>query len=131
MRMAPPGSFVVAVVDDDENLRRSFARLLRAAGMHPITYASAEAFLTEAVRPRMDCLVLDVQLPGLSGIKLQERLRRQGDTTAIIFITAFDDVNARAEAFAQGCAGYFRKSDSGGEVLRAIKQVASQRQHRP
>jgi FixJ family two-component response regulator len=79
----------------------------------------------------MDCLVLDVQLPGLSGIKLQERLRCQGDTTAIIFITAFDDANARAEAFAQGCAGYFRKSDSGGEVLRAIKQVASQRQHRP
>jgi len=122
MRMTT-ASFNVAVVDDDENLRRSFARLLRAAGMRPMTYASAEAFLTDAVRPRMDCLVLDVQLPGMSGIKLQKKLRSQGDTTAVIFITSFDDADARAEAYAQGCAGYLRKSDSGREVLKAIKDV--------
>ena len=125
--MATSGGFNVAVVDDDENLRRSFARLLRAAGMRPITYASAEAFLSDPTRPLMDCFILDVQLPGMSGIKLQEQLRLEGDNTAIIFITAYEDGDARVKAYARGCSGYFRKSDSGSDVLNAIKGVAAQR----
>jgi DNA-binding NarL/FixJ family response regulator len=64
----------------------------------------------------------------MSGIKLQEQLRLQGDTTAIIFITAYEDGDARVKAYARGCSGYFRKSDSGSEVLNAIKGVAAQRQ---
>ncbi|WP_409559365.1 response regulator, partial [Accumulibacter sp.] len=65
-------SACVAVVDDDDELRRSFARLLRASGMQPVTYASAEALLADSMRPQFDCLVLDVQLPGMSGLDLQE-----------------------------------------------------------
>src|SRR5271169_4762049 len=96
----------VAVVDDDENLRRSFARLLRAAGMRPITYPSAEAFLADTAHPRFDCLVLDVQLPGMSGLKLQEQLSAEGIATPILFITAYDDPRSRQQAYAAGCAGY-------------------------
>jgi FixJ family two-component response regulator len=118
---------VVAVVDDDENLRRSFARLLRAAGMRAITYASAEAFLSDTAKPNLDCLVLDVHLPGMSGIELQERLQATGNATQILFITAYDDVGARQQAYAMGCAGYFRKSDSGREVLNAIKGLVAPR----
>jgi FixJ family two-component response regulator len=125
MRITPPASLHVAVVDDDENLRRSFARLLRAAGMRPITYGSAEAFLADTMRPRLDCLVLDVELPGMSGLELQEKLSAEGNETTILFITAYDNVRARAAALAMGCAGYFRKGDSGKEVLDAIKGLVA------
>ncbi len=127
MRIAHSRGNYVAVVDDNENLRRSFARLLRAAGMRPITYASAEAFLADTMRPSFDCLVLDVQLPGMSGLDLQDRLSAEGNETEILFITAHDDVGAREAAFAKGCTGYFRKSDSGKEVLDAIKGVIARR----
>jgi FixJ family two-component response regulator len=70
--------FYVAVVDDDENFCRSLGRLLRAAGMQPITYPSAEAFLADTKRPRFDCLVLDIHLGGMSGIELGERLVAEG-----------------------------------------------------
>ena len=113
----------VAVVDDDENLCRSFARLLRAAGMQPITFPSAEAFLADTQHPQFDCLVLDVQLTGMSGLQLQKHLAAVGTGAPIIFITAHDDPQARAQAFAVGCVGYFRKTDSGSEVLQAIRRV--------
>jgi FixJ family two-component response regulator len=117
----------VAVVDDDENLRRSFARLLRAAGMQPFTYASAEAFLAEPVRPRFDCLVLDVHLPGMSGLQLHGKLNAEGYDSAVLFITAYDDSASRKEAYAMGCTGYFHKSDSGEQVLTAIRDVIARR----
>jgi FixJ family two-component response regulator len=115
----------VAVVDDDENLCRSFSRLLRAGGIQPITYASAEAFLADAKHPQFECLVLDIQLGGMSGIELAQRLVAEGGHTPIIFITAHDDPKTRAEAEAAGCTAYFRKSDSGAEVLDAIRRAAA------
>lgn len=105
------GHIYVAVVDDDENLCRSFARLLRAAGMRPITYASAEAFLADKKRPRFDCLVLDIQLTGMSGLELQKQTRGHGhDRPRYLHHRACPQ--ARAQAHAAGCAGYFRKTDS-------------------
>ena len=114
----------VAVVDDDENVRRSFGRLLRAAGIQPITYGSAESFLADTRHPQFGCLVLDVQLGGMSGIELAQQLLAAGEHVPIIFITAHDDPGARAEAETAGCAAYFRKTDSGAEVLDAIRRVA-------
>ena len=114
----------VAVVDDDENLCRSLGRLLRAAGMHPSTYASAEAFLADTKHPQFDCLVLDIQLGGMSGIELGQRLAAEGGHTPFIYITAYDDPEARAGAEAAGCAAYFRKNESGDEVLEAIRRCA-------
>ena len=115
----------VAVVDDDESLCRSLSRLLRAGGIQPITYASAEAFLADAKHPQFDCLVLDIQLGGMSGIELARRLVAEGGHTPVIFITAHDDPEARADAEAAGCTAYFRKSDSGAEVLDAIRRAAA------
>jgi FixJ family two-component response regulator len=115
----------VAVVDDDEKLCQSFGRLLRAAGLQPITYPSAEAFLGDTKQPRFDCLVLDVQLGGMSGIELAQRLFAEGAPPPFIFITAHDDPAARAQAEAAGCAAYFRKTDSGTQVLEAIRRVAA------
>ena len=64
----------VAVVDDDESLCRSLSRLLRAAGIQPVSYLSAEAFLADSRRPQFHCLVLDIQLGGISGIELKQQL---------------------------------------------------------
>ena len=114
----------VALVDDDENICRSFGRLLRAAGLQPITYDSAESFLADTKHPQFGCLVLDIQLGGMSGIELAQRLSAAGGPTPIIFITAHDDPEARNAAEALGCAAYFRKTDSGKEVLEAIREVA-------
>ncbi len=115
----------VAVVDDDERVCQSFGRLLRAAGLQPITYPSAEAFLADTKQPRFDCLVLDVQLGGMSGIELAQRLAADGGSPPFIFITAHDDPAARGEAEAAGCAAYFQKTDSGADVLEAIRRAAA------
>ena len=115
----------VAVVDDDQSVCRSFARLLRAAGIQPITYASAEALLADTKRPRFDCMVLDVQLGGMSGIELGRKLAAEGNLAPIIFVTAHDDPETRLEAEAAGCAAYFRKNDSGDDVLEAIRSLTA------
>src|SRR5271168_3636903 len=88
----------VAVVDDDESVCRSVGRLLRAAGFQPITYASAESFLADKKRPQFGCLVLDIQLGAMSGLELARKLVADGGHIPIIFITAHDDPEARAEA---------------------------------
>ena len=114
----------VAIVDDDENFGRSLGRLLRAAGMQPIRYASAEAFLADREHPRFDCVVLDVHLGGISGIELGQRLVAEGGHAPFICITAHDEPDVRAGAEAAGCSAFFRKSDPGAAVLDAIRRVA-------
>ena len=114
----------IAVVDDDESVCRSFARLLRTAGFQTVTYLSAEALLEDAKRPHFDCLVLDIQLGGMSGLELRRRLAEVKDSTPVIFITAHDDPKVRAQALACGCAAYFRKTDPGEQVLDAIRRAA-------
>jgi FixJ family two-component response regulator len=111
----------VAIVDDDESVCRSFGRLLRTAGYQSVTYTSAEAFLDDRKRPHFDCLVLDLQLPGISGIELGHRLHAVNDSTPIVFITAKDDPDERASAEAAGCVGYFRKTDPGADILHLIR----------
>ena len=114
----------VAVVDDDDSVCRSFSRLLRVAGFQPVTYASAEAFLEDTKRPRFDCLVLDIQLEGISGLELSRRLACVRDSTPVIFITADDGLEVRGQAQAAGCAGYFTKTEPGDRVLDAIRRAA-------
>jgi FixJ family two-component response regulator len=122
--MSAVNTTYVAIIDDDESVCRSFGRLLRAAGMQPVTYDSAESFLADRKRPQFGCLLLDIQLGGISGLELARRLSAAGGSTPVIFITAHDDPEALTAAEALGCAAYFRKTDSGKEVLEAIRKVA-------
>ncbi len=115
----------VAVIDDDESVCRSFSRLLRAAHFQPISYSSAEAFLADTKHPKFDCLVLDIQLEGMSGLELSKRLAAVKDDTPVVFITAHDDPEVHAQAKASGCAGFFRKTDSGADVLAAIRRATA------
>jgi CheY-like chemotaxis protein len=121
--------FSVAIVDDDESLCRSLCRLLRAAGLNLVAYPSAEAFLGDAQRPPFGCLLRDVQLDGISGIELQRQLIASGVKTPVIFLTAYDDPEWRAQAIAAGCAAYFRKTDPGAVVLEAIRRAAMRKNH--
>jgi FixJ family two-component response regulator len=113
----------VAVVDDDESFARAFERLFRAAGFRVRTYRSAEAFLATTMPQQPDCLVLDMQLGGMSGLDLQRHLRELGDPVPIIFVTAHDTAEVRAEAERGGCSAYFLKPVPGESIIKAITKA--------
>jgi FixJ family two-component response regulator len=117
-------SIRVAIVDDDESVCRSLGRLLHVVGLESAGYPSAEAFLADEARSTFDCLVLDIQLGGMSGMELQKRLVAERLPVPIIFITAYDNPGIRIEAERRGCAGYFRKTDPGVEIIAAIRNAA-------
>lgn len=113
----------IAVIDDDESLCRSMSRLLLSAHFQPVCYLSAEDFLLDTKHPEFDCILLDIQLKGMSGLELKRRLSAVQNDTPVIFITAHDDPAMRAETEALNCAGYFRKTDSGVDILEAIRRI--------
>ena len=115
----------VAVVDDDESLCRSVGRLLRAAGIEAVMYDSAEAFLEDTKRPQFDCLLLDVQLGGMSGIELNQQLSAAGSTTPVIYITAHQEPELRSEALKTRCVAYFRKNEPAEGLLETIRKAIS------
>lgn len=115
----------VAVIDDDESLCRSLARLLQQAGYQAITFHSAEAFLEDTLRTHFGCLLVDVQLGGMSGLDMYARLKEQGIATPVVYITAHDDPRARAQALAMGCAGYFHKTDAGFDILETVRRLTT------
>ena len=127
--MGTSGNIYIAVIDDESSICTSLSRLLRMANFQPITYPSAEAFLSDDKRPRFDCLLLDIRLEGMSGLELLQRLAAQKDRAPVIFITAFDDPELRAQAEALGCAGCFRKSSPGAEIIQAIRRATQVRAH--
>lgn len=133
MGHAPPAKPYVAVVEDDESLCRSLTRFLAASGYHPVGYHSAEAFLADSNRPIFQCLVVDIQLGGISGLELKERLAASGSTTPVIFLTAQEDAEARYAALQADCTCVLRKSEPGAVLLTAIEGAihTSNRGERP
>ena len=93
---------LVHVVDDDEALRDSLRWLLEAAGHCVATYAAAESFLATYDPERAGCLVLDIRMPGMSGLELQDELKRRGHTIPIIFVTGHGDVPMAVNAVKKG-----------------------------
>ena len=118
------GQIEVALVDDDESLCRSLGRLLRAHDIGCRAFHSAESFLAEDAA-HYDCLVLDIQLGGISGVELSERLAAAGSRVPVIFLTALDDPATKNRAIASACAGYFRKTEPGDQVVAAIQKAAA------
>jgi FixJ family two-component response regulator len=103
---------LVAIVDDDESVCRAIKRLVRSLGMNGETFASGREFidLIEGMPSfHPDCVVLDVQMPGVNGLEVQERLVNSGSRLPVIFITAHDDVGARERAMAAGAVAFLRK----------------------
>ena len=125
--MSTSNNIYIAVIDDESSLRTSLSRLLRLANFQPISYPSAEAFLADDKHPQFDCLVLDIRLGGMSGLDLFRQLAAQNTHPPVIFITAFDEPEMRAQAEALGCAGFFRKTTSGVEIIEAIRRATAPR----
>jgi FixJ family two-component response regulator len=116
-------SGTVAVVEDDPSMRRSVQRLLSAHGFPTEGFPSAEAFLGRNAASRIDCLVLDVDLRGMSGIALQRQLRDIGSALPVIFITALEDSTLEAEAAKAGCIAYLHKPFPASLLINAINSA--------
>jgi FixJ family two-component response regulator len=120
--MAEPKA-IVFVVDDDASVREGLGSLIRSAGLRVETFASAQEFLA---RPRADvpsCLVLDVRLPGLSGLDLQKRLAEVNIEIPIVFITGHGDVPTSVQAMKAGAVEFLTKPFVDQDLLDAIQQA--------
>jgi FixJ family two-component response regulator len=118
-------SRLVYVVDDDEALRDSLRWLLESSGYRTAAYATAERFLT-AYKPGLaSCLVLDVRMPGLTGLQLQQELNRRGETLPIIFITGHGDVPMAVNAVKSGAFHFLEKPFKDAQLLALIDQAAA------
>lgn len=111
---------LVSIVDDDELVRQALESLVKAAGFMTATFASAEDFLDSIPLDSTTCLILDVRLPGMSGIELQRRLRAKNSRIPIVFVTAHGDATTRDRAIAGGAAGFLNKPVRGQVLLNAI-----------
>ena len=114
---APP---TVHVVDDDASMRRSLARLLGGAGHEVALYATAEEFLAAAGPSLGGCILLDLRLPGASGLELQDRLVERGCTAPVVFLTGHGDVPASVRAMKRGAVDFLQKPVAADELLAAV-----------
>ena len=116
---------LVYVVDDDSSAREGVARLIRSAGLLTKTFASGEEFLA-APRPKVpSCLVLDLNLPGISGLDLQHELAKSGSQLPIIFITGHGDIPMAVRAVRAGAANFLTKPFDDEDLLNTIRQSIS------
>ena len=115
----------IVVVEDDIGMSKAIERLLRAAGFQSVSFASAEELLQTKTADVAACLVLDIHLPGLSGLELTRLLIESGRTKPVIFITGQDEPSLRDEALRLGCIDYFRKPFEGSALLKAIRAAVT------
>jgi len=114
---------LVAVVDDEESIRKSLRRLFMAAQLDAEIYASGQEFLDSLHGRQPDCLVLDLQMPGLTGLEVQKALTGTGARFPTIIITAHDEPETRARCLAAGAAAYLCKPLHDEMLLEAIADV--------
>src|SRR5215831_2142370 len=113
----------IAVVDDEAPVRKALGRLLTASGFQVATFASGEEFL-ESLQTRMpDCAILDLHLPGLSGLEIQKRVTQQRIPLPCILFTGKDEPGNEQSALAAGAAGYLRKPVDQDLLLAAISSA--------
>jgi FixJ family two-component response regulator len=117
----PPTVFVV---DDDLSVRGALARLLKSAGYNVETFASARDFLNRARRGESaGCVVLDIRMPGLSGLELQRELKAFGPPLSVIFITGHGDIPTTVRAMKDGATDFLAKPVHDEDLLRAVRQA--------
>ena len=115
----------IFVVDDDPSVRKSLTRIVRSAGYAVTAFASAGDFLTREPLSRPGCVVLDLRMPGLTGLDLQERLARSGHPLPIVFLTGHGDIPTSVTAMKQGAVDFLTKPCDGGRLLGAIEQAVT------
>ncbi len=118
---------VIGIIDDDQSVRDSISSLLRSVGYQTERYASAEAYLNSARNTELNCLLLDVRMPGLSGLQLQSHLNQKMVVVPVIFLTAHCDDQVRVKALEQGAVAFFHKPFNDELLLGAIDSVVGGR----
>jgi FixJ family two-component response regulator len=116
---------VISVVDDDAFVRQATENLLQSVGLGVATFASAEAFLDSNLADDTSCLITDLQMSGLTGLELQQRLIDGGKRIPIIFITAFFSESAKKQALECGAMGFLSKPFSDESLLECLSQALS------
>ena len=111
---------VISIVDDDESVREAMTRLMRSLGYSAPAFASGESFLRSKRRRGTACLIADVQMPGMTGLELHNRLTASGKPIPTILITAYPDERVRAQALNAGVLCYLAKPFNESELLACI-----------
>jgi FixJ family two-component response regulator len=114
---------IVFIIDDDASIRKSLSRLLRSAGFEVETFASAELFLEREHYDGIGCLVLDVRMPGISGIDLQDELGKADYSMPIVFITGHGDIPMGVHAMKKGAVDFLAKPFEDEELLQAVRDA--------
>ena len=111
---------MVYVIDDDESVRRAFARLFRSVGLDAETFSCAEEFLNSPKQKKNSCILIDIRMPGSSGFDLQQKLAASDIQIPVIVISASDDSQIRERARELGAVYFFRKPVDDQALLDAI-----------
>jgi FixJ family two-component response regulator len=119
--MAQPS--LISIVDDDDSVRESLTSLIRSVGFRAATFGSAEEFLKSTYLSKTDCLLLDVRLPGISGLELQRQLSAANQSIPIILISAHGDHGARLQGLSAGAVDFLDKPFSEEDLLRALGSI--------
>ena len=117
---------LVSIVDDDESLRRSVKNLLTSVGFQVETFASAEAFLQSAHRADTRCVVLDLRMPGMSGLDLLMHLAATGSPIPVVILTAHSDDEARRRTLQAGAVAFLGKPFHGEALLGAVRRALAE-----
>jgi FixJ family two-component response regulator len=115
----------VAIIDDDPAVLRALARLLRTHAFAVATFQSGQQFLTSLPEPLPDCLILDLQMPGMTGLEVQQDLARKGIRIPTIIITAHDEAGIRERCKSAGAIAYLAKPVPEAALLAAIEAAGS------
>jgi len=124
------GEAIIAVVDDDPSIRRSLSRLLRSAGYGVEMYSSVREFLERGNYARLACLVLDVRMPGQTGLDLQQVLTAAGHDIPIVFITGHGDIPMSAQAMEAGAVAFLAKPFDDATFFKAVQRALAKNQTR-
>ena len=114
---------MIAIVDDDEAVRVAMKSLVRSVGHHASTFASVQEFLKSKQFSNTSCIITDLQMPGLSGLDLQDLLIARGHRFPIIFLTAYPDEDVRIRAMKAGAIGFMRKPCSDEHLLGYLNKA--------
>ena len=122
-----PAIPVISIVDDDESVRIATTRLVKSLGFIGHAFASAQDFLASPFLDESSCVIVDVQMPGMSGVELQSLLIDRGIRTPMIFITAFPDERTRARVLERGALCFLSKPCDGATLVQCLEKALKSR----
>jgi FixJ family two-component response regulator len=120
---------LVAIVDDDESVQHALQDLIESTGMSALCFSSAQQFLDSEARNQTACLVVDIRMPGMSGLELQAKLKAEQCRIPIIFITAHGDAEMRIRAMREGAFEFLSKPFDDEVMLEAVNAVLERRRN--